>query len=270
MTAGSADAWASGWVTEGNAAYCTVVHEQPSAPVSVGIKITSIDPDTLMIGSSDQTITINGYGFGGAPTVNLPSGFTTSGSSSTDTKIVLAGVSIGYSATIGNKNITVKGPVGTSAPASFTVNGPNKMVVQSDTIKQCIGSPYQCRFTSYTVKNYDQSVASNIPIAENISFSGYNCTQPNPGNKTAQCDATYSTDGSGSFTDQWAMYTGFTPAGCGENITDHWQWCGPTGNNPDPGITFGTLAGWSHTSSVEINGYTNPPTPIPAGTIFSP
>ena len=35
VTAGSADAWASGWVTEGNAAYCTVVHEQPSAPINV-------------------------------------------------------------------------------------------------------------------------------------------------------------------------------------------------------------------------------------------
>ena len=50
------------------------------------------------------------------------------------------------------------------------------------------------------------SVAANIPVAENISFSGYNCKQPNPGNTTAQCNAQYSTDGGGNLTDQWSMY----------------------------------------------------------------
>jgi len=144
------------------------------------------------------------------------------------------------------------------------------MVVQSDTIKQCIGAHYQCRFVSYTVENYDNTLAANIPIAENISFSGYNCQQPNPGHTSAQCNGQYSTDGGGNLTDQWAMYTGFTPAGCGENTTDHWQWCGPTGNNPNPGITFGTLVGWRHTASTDMNGFINPPTPIPPGTIISP
>jgi hypothetical protein len=144
------------------------------------------------------------------------------------------------------------------------------MVVQSDTIKPCVGAPYQCRFVSYTVKNYDGTLAANIPIAENISFSGYNCQQSNPGNRTAQCNAQNTTDGGGNFTDEWGMYTGFTPAGCGQNVTDHWQWCGPTGNNPDPGITFGTLVGYAHTASTDINGFVNPPTPIPPGTVISP
>ncbi len=66
--------------------------------------------------------------------------------------------------------------------------------------------------------------------------------------------------------DEWDMYTGYTPAGCGQNITDHWQWCGPANSNPpapNPGITFGTLIGWVHTASTQINGYTNPPTPMP-------
>ena len=146
-------------------------------------------------------------------------------------------------------------------------------MVQSDTIKACIGTPYQCRFVSYTVKDYDGTLAANIPIAEDISFSGYNCQQHDPGNSWAHCDATYHTDGGGNLTDQWGMYTGFTPAGCGENVTDHWQWCGPTGSDPNPGIPFGTLAGWKHTSSVDINGYINPgnpANPIPPGTIFTP
>ena len=69
------------------------------------------------------------------------------------------------------------------------------------------------------------------------------------------------------------MFTGFTPAGCGVNVTDHWQWCGPTGSNPpapNPGITFATLAGFAHTADTKINGYDNPPTAIPAGTAFVP
>jgi hypothetical protein len=114
---------------------------------------------------------------------------------------------------------------------------------------------------------------ANIPIAENISFSGYNCKQKNPGNATAQCDAKYSPAAGGVLTDEWGMYTGYTPSTCGQNITDHWDWCGPAGSNPpapNPGIPFGSLIGWAHTSSVDINGYVNPPTLIPKGTVFSP
>ena len=46
--------WASGWVTEGNAAYCTVVHEQPSAPVSVQ------EPTSLKV--LNLTVLPNGQG----------------------------------------------------------------------------------------------------------------------------------------------------------------------------------------------------------------
>lgn len=269
---GSTNAFASGDIEEGNGGYCTIVPQQVAAPVSVGIGITSIDPDTIMIGSTNQQITIKGYGFGSSPTVNLPSAFTKTGYVASDTIIVLSGVSIGYTATIGNNNITVQGPTGTSKPAGFVVNGPNKMVVQTDQIQACIGFPYQCRIVKYTVQNFDGTLAANIPIAEGISFSGYNCTnKPDPGHAWAHCDGTHLTDGSGNFSDQWAMYnTGFTPAGCGVNITDHWQWCGPTGNNPNPGIAFGTLTGWAHTASVDINGFINPPTPMPPGQQINP
>jgi len=256
------------WVGAGN--NCVLKQVTPTAPIDVGIKITAINPDLIMIGSTSQQIEIDGYGFGSSPVVHLPPGFTKTGQASQDTKIVLSGVSIPYTATIGNNNFTVTGPTGTSPAYGFTVNGPNKMVVQSDAIGPCQGSSYQCRIVNYTVKNYDGTLAANIPIAENISYSGYNCKQTDPGHNWSHCDGTAHTDGGGNFGDQWGMYTGFTPSGCGVNITDHWQWCGPTGNNPTAGITFGTITGWTHTSNVDINGYINPPTVIPQGTIFAP
>ena len=243
----------------------------PTGAANVMPQITSFDSNPIMIGSTDQTLTIYGSGFGTSPMVSLPAGFTSTGQASNPTQIVLTGVSVSFSATIGSNNVTVTANGQTSPPASLGVNGPNQMVVESDRIGATTGNPNaQSRFVTYTVKNYDGSLTANIPIAENISYSGYNCTQPNPGNSSAQCNAQYTTNGGGGFTDEWSMYTGYTPAGCGENITDHWQWCGPTGSNPNPGITFGTLVGWAHTASVDINGYVNPPTAIPAGTVFGP
>jgi hypothetical protein len=223
-----------------------------------------------MIGTSGATLTINGSGFGDSPTVNLPAGMTSTGQGSTDAQIVLQGVSVAFSAAIGSNNVTVTASGAMSPPASLGINGPIKMVVQSDTIAPCAGVPYQCRFVSYIVQNYDGTPAANIPVAENISFSGYNCQQTQPGHSTAQCNGGNLTDGAGGLTDQWSMLTGFTPAGCGFNTTDHWQWCSPTGNNPSPGITFGTLTGWQHTASTDINGYINPPNKIPTGTVFAP
>jgi hypothetical protein len=242
-----------------------------SGPLTVQPTIQSFDPNPIMIGSSNGILTIRGSGFGTSPTVNLPAAITYTGHAFSDSQIVLQGVNVAFSATIGSNSVTVTASSQKSAAASLLVNGPNQMVVQNDQIGQTTGDPHsQSRFVTYTVKNYDGSLASNIPIAESISFSGWNCQQTNPGNTWAHCTAIYSTDGGGGLTDEWSMYTGYTPAGCGENVTDHWQWCGPTGQNPNPGITFGSLIGWAHTSSVDINGYINPPTPIPQGTVFSP
>jgi Bacterial Ig-like domain (group 2) len=244
----------------------------PTAPGTDKPTITSIDPNPIMIGAAppDGKLTINGSGFGTSPTVNLPSGVTSTGTASTDTQIVLTGVSVSFAPAIGPANVTVTASGVTSSPSSLTINGPNEIVVQSDSIGTCASGGGQCRIVSYIAKNYDGSIAANIPVAENISFSGWNCTQNQPAPVTLSCNGSVSTTSSGSFSDDWSMLTGDTPAGCGWNITDHYQWCSPTGNNPDPGITFGTVVGWAHTASTDVNGYINPPTAIPPGTVFSP
>ena len=236
-------------------------------PTKVLPHIDSLDPDIAMIGSHSVQITINGSGFTGnnssAPQVVLPAGFTTSGQGNTDTRIVIT-VDIGLAATIGLNNISVTTNQGGSNQTTFSVNGPHQMVVQSDVIGTSTNNPHaQSRFVTYQVQNFDQTLlTAAIPIAEAITFGAFTCTQPDPGNSTSHCDGTDHTGASGIFTDEWGMYTGFTPAGCGKTITDHWQWCGPTAPAPNPGKTFGTLAGFIHTSDSQINGFTNPPNPM--------
>lgn len=241
--------------------------------VAQGPKITSIDPTIAMIGSTSVQITINGIGFGTSPAVNLPTGFSSSNQGSTDTRIVIT-VNIGFSAIVGNNSISVRAGGQTSNAVTFQVNGPSRMVVQNDRIGTTTNNPSaQSRFVTYQVYNVDGTLAVNIPIAENITLSGWNCTQHDPGNMTGQCDGTHHNNSTGAFADEWGMYTGYTPAGCGKNITDHWQWCGPAGSNPPAptnGITFGTLTGWIHTVDSQINGYKNPPNPLPPGTVITP
>jgi hypothetical protein len=156
------------------------------------------------------------------------------------------------------------------------VNGPNKMVVQSggDVIGNSTYVPGEkSRFVTYQVQKADGTAAASIPIAEGITETGYNCQQTNPGYQSAQCNAQFHTSSNGVLQDEWGRYTGYTPAGCGVNITDHWQWGGPTGSNPpapNPGITFGTLTGWIHTVDSQINGYKNPPSPMLGGFVINP
>jgi len=234
--------------------------------------IATIDPPLAMIGSNNTLLTIQGTNFGTAPSVNLPSGFTWLGQGSTPSTIVVT-VNITYQAVIGANNITVTSNGQESDPAAFTVNGPIKMIVQpgTDIIGPTTDNPNaQSRFVTYQVQNVDSTPAASIPIAEDISFSGYNCDQPDPGHDTTHCDGTHHTGSDGMLTDEWGMYTGYTRAGCGVSITDHWQWCGPDSPAPNPGITFGTVRGWVHTADVRINGYTNPPTPMPHNFVIQP
>lgn len=123
--------------------------------------------------------------------------------------------------------------------------------------------------TNYHVYNADNSSTVVFPISEDFTASGWNCTNaPQPPTSTTHCDAGTNTN-NGQFQDIWGDYgTYYTPAGCGVNVTDHWQWCSPSG--PSPGKTFMTLSGFIHTVDSKINGYVNPPNEIPGGTVVNP
>jgi hypothetical protein len=227
--------------------------------------ITSIDPNPVMIGSTNQTVTIEGSGFGTSPTVNLPSGLTSGGQGSTDTKIVLTGVSVANSATVGNTNVTVTADGQTSPPATLTVDGPYQMVVQSDVLGKCTGCQTTVlRTVTYQVQNFSGTLANTTWVGENVSLSGWSCTQSNPGSQTAPCSANFMTNSAGVFSDQWSLASdGYTPTGCGQNVTDHWQWCAHS-----PAQTLGTLTGYVHTNAISINGVVSPPNSMPPGTVI--
>jgi hypothetical protein len=276
VAAGSTTSLTHGTINAAGRASCPQETRSDSGPTNVEpLQITNIDPTIAMIGSNSVQITINGSGFGPSPTVNLPPGFSSNGQGSTDTSIVIT-VNIDLTATIGNNSITVSAGGKTSNAATFTVNGPNKMVVQANTdvIGPTTTNPSaKSRFVTYQVQNVDGTVAANIPVAEVVTRTGWNCTQSDPGFYIAQCNAQYSTTANGILKDEWGMFTGYTPITCGVNMTDHWQWCGPAGWNPpapNPGKTFGTLNGWIHTQDSMINGYQLPPNAMPGGFVIVP
>ncbi|HZS26726.1 MAG TPA: hypothetical protein VFB76_05820 [Candidatus Angelobacter sp.] len=110
---------------EGDPTECPIEDTmEADPPVTVAQKphIDSLDPDIAMINSSTVQITLNGSGFSGsgntAPTVTLPAGFTKSGQSNTDARIVVI-VDIGLSANIGLNNFTVTTDIGSSNNGSY-------------------------------------------------------------------------------------------------------------------------------------------------------
>jgi hypothetical protein len=224
--------------------------------------ITSIDPTIAMIGSNSVQLTINGSGFGTSPTVNLPTGFTSSGQGASDTRIVIT-VNIGFTATVGNNNITVTNSA-TSDPATFQVDGPYHMVVQSDVTGKCSGCATTVeRFVTYQIQNFSGTNAGATWIGEVVTDTGWSCTQSNPGSSTAPCSANQQTNSTGVFTDGWSLASdGYTPTGCGENTTDQWQWCKHT-----PAQDLGTLTGYLHTNAIKINGVVSP-SAMPTGTVI--
>lgn len=148
--------------------------------------------------------------------------------------------------------------------------------VQSDIQGNEYPSGNPIRLVTYRVYNQDGTVAAGIPIGESYSVSGWNCNtgpnngvQPNPPLTTTSCNGSRSTGSDGSFQDGWGWYIGYGPAGCGLNITDHWQMCSPSG--PNPPVTFMTLTGYIHTNGTQINGYAVPGSDgIPQNKQFGP
>jgi hypothetical protein len=235
--------------------YCTWSTVQRSGTVNVEpLQITSIDPTIAMIGSNSVQITINGTGFGPSPTVNLPPGFSSSGQgSSGDTRIVVT-VNIGLSATVGNNSITVSASGKTSNPATFQVDGPYHLIVQSDVTGKCSGcNTTISRFVTYQIQNFGGTNAGTTSICETPTFTGWNCTQ-SQSHSYRLCTAPGSTNSTGGFTDQWSMASdAYTPTGCGFNIVDHWNWATHV-----PVQDLGTLSGYVRTNSISINGVVSP------------
>jgi hypothetical protein len=236
--------------------------------------ITNISPSTIFVGKQNVQVTVSGSGFGTSPTVNLPDGVTASGQVSSDSQIAIT-LSVGYVTPTSSAEVTVtnKDNSLTSKPANIILNGPAYGEVLSDIIATLMPSLQVARVVQYQAFNIDKTVAANIPIAEQFIATGWSCTNPatQPTTETTLCDGSTVTDSDGNFPypDDWTRYIGYTPEGCGANITDHWQWCSPSG--PTTGITFMTLIGFIHTNAIEINGNIQPPSDgMSQGTIIGP
>jgi hypothetical protein len=230
-------------------------------PVQVSYPtITSMDPNPIMVGTSppDGKLTITGIGFGTSPSVTLPAGVSSSGQASTGTQIILTGVTVAVSAIVGNNNVTVTANGVPSSPATLTIDGPYHMIVQDDRTGPCSGCQTTVRrLVTYQIQNFSGTNAGVLNLGEDISFSSWNCQQSWPGASTNSCATNPATTlSSGIFTDGWTLGSdAFTPAGCGNNVIDHWQWCGHS-----PAQTLGTLTGYQHTDHISINGVVSPAT----------
>ena len=243
--------------------HCPIAEFYPSGGVNVKPTITSVDPDTWDVGTTISSVTISGAGFGSAPTVNLPLGVTVSGGqASTDSRIVLSGVVVATSAQIGPSSLTVTATLngeaqGTSDPSPILLDGPFYLTVQGDQLGKCSGcSTTVARFVTYQVTFFSGVPAGTTAVGENPVLSNWNCNQSEPNPMSAPCSEGFMTTSNGEFTDEWSLGgDGYTPAGCGCNVDDHWKWC-VTGNS------IGHLNGYIHTDAISINGVVNSPQPV--------
>jgi hypothetical protein len=237
---------------------------QPAAvsqKMSVTPRIDSINPNLLNAGDAGKSVTIHGAGFGASPTVNLPSGVSANNQQdSTDSTIVLPNVSVAANTSIGSNSITVTANALTSAPSPFTIDGPDHLIVVSDTLGHCSGCTTTVnRIVKYQVIKFGGSPVFVIPIGEAFTKSGWNCSDPEPGFISTPCSSGGDTLTDGTFLDEWTVGSdGHTPVGCGWNALDHWQWCAAP-------KTIGTLNGYIHTNACSINGVVNPPNQFPQG-----
>jgi hypothetical protein len=240
-----------------------------SGPVPVAPTIAEISPSIIPVGENTR-VTITGAGFGTAPAVNLPTGVTSSGQTSTNTSINLT-LSVPSNTAIGYDYITVTASGETSNPPYLVVlDGPYDMDVVSDItypagtgMGLCPGGSV-CRYVNYQIMNFSGVTAGETNICEAPSLTSWSCTGYNPpGMDFAGCpSATYSKP-SGQFTDEWSAGSITYPSGCGYNITDTWDW-----GFPSPPTPIGVLTGYIYSNAIEINGVTSPAqmaagTPIP-------
>jgi hypothetical protein len=109
---GSTSSCTSGWLnTNDEHRGCPLKAYTPSGSDNTKPNITSISPDLVTVGATNIQVTIDGYGFGSSPTVNLPQGVNNLGQASADTRIVVT-VAVSQSATT---------PARTALPGSVDV-----------------------------------------------------------------------------------------------------------------------------------------------------
>jgi hypothetical protein len=140
------------------------------------------------------------------------------------------------------------------------------MTVLADDWGPCTGCTTTIqRDVTYQIMNFSGTVTGTIPIGESATDTGWNCTQSFPTVRSTLCSEGVTAD-AGEFTDGWSMFSdAYTPAGCGFNVADEWEWCA---SSPARGV--GKLTGYIHTNAVSINGVVSPPNKFASGTIINP
>lgn len=253
---------------------CPIEPVYPSGPDNVNPSVSFSPPITSVAVGQTATTTA---------TVTPPSGNTTpislsmtggaeivspTGTFTESTTVIVKGVTAGsatLSATITNPDGGGTEDIG-NPPDTFSVTAPVPayLIVESDSLLYCSGCTTTVeRDVLYAVMKSDDTRAGNIGIGENVSATGWSCTQTNPGFQSKTCSGGATTDNAGQFLDVWTLSAdGYTPAGCGFTITDEWAAC--------PSTNVGHLAGYAHTNAISINGVVNPPNTFPNGFRINP
>ena len=126
-----------------------LIHPQCGGTVNVKPKITSIAPTRGLIGVT-TSVTVNGAGFGGNPTVNAGTGITVTRGSFSDTQIQ-ASFAVANNAPAGNHAVTVTTVQGTSNSVNLYVQVPTRLSAPPPTLHSyvnqiathCDGSPLE-------------------------------------------------------------------------------------------------------------------------------
>jgi hypothetical protein len=179
------------------------------------------------------------------------------------------------------ENYESTGWVYSTSYLDYWIDQPDHMIVISDfTGLPDSSHPNVWRQVIYEVRNTSEAIAPQINVGEDFAYT--QSSPPCNGNivmHTSSCSQTVPaiTTTYGRFTDQWAITTAATPAGCGiSNVVDKWEACSP--NYVDgygtklPILPFAKLAGYTHTNEVDILGYVAPPTTVkmPVGKVITP
>jgi hypothetical protein len=225
--------------------------------------ITSISPTKILVGGDDVQVTISGSGFGTSPTVNLPTGVTSSAQTSSDSQIVIT-LSANDTATVGNSSISVTANGETSDAQQFVLDGPYQMTVTNDLWGYCSGCTTTIyRTLSYQVQNFSGSNAGASTFCELPSDTNWNCNQSQPTISGNTCPNGGYNSLDGTFEDTWTLVTdNWTPIGCGADTVDPWYWA-----YTSPTAPIGTPSGYVHTDVIQIDGVQTP-NKLPNGTVI--